>query len=317
MPVAAKLPWSIRVGSTFALLALVFVATRPALAELPGLTLTYSAPAGCPGRAEVEQNIEKLLGQPSGHRAARLEVEIEVSEAGDGRWSALVVTGGAASGSRRIDGGSCASVTLASAVVIAQAIQPALEEPAAPPREKPAPPRPTPEAAEPVSLFVSAVAGTALGSLPGVAPELGLGFGVGRARWLGELRVSWAPTQSIPIAGTSGVASIDRWALAASGCFALIATRANTSAVCLGAGVERYFGQARGVSRPESRALLLLSPSASLRSATRLADRVALVLNVTGMTRPYHPRFVIDGTKPVYQIPVVGASLLGGLELAF
>jgi hypothetical protein len=87
--------------------------------------------------------------------------------------------------------------------------------------------------------------------------------------------------------------------------------------VCLGAGVERIFGQARGLSRPESHALLLLSPIAALKSSTQLHDRLALVLNVNGIARPYHPRFVVDGNEPVYPIPVVGGSLLGGLELAF
>jgi hypothetical protein len=211
-------------------------------------------------------------------------------------------------------------VILASAVVIAQAIQLGPEEAALPPPSQPVderrfePPPPTP--LQRVAPFVHLMGGAALGSLPGVAPELALGGGVERGRLQGELRLSHALRQSLPIAGTNAEATIDRWALALSGCFAVITTRANTSAVCLGAGVERIFGRGDGLSRPESQALWLLSPVASLKSSIQLGHRWALVLNVGGTVRPYHPRFVVDDSRPVYAIPVVGGSLLGGLQLA-
>jgi hypothetical protein len=310
------LAWALRLWLPIALSA-----PEQAQAQVPGLTLTWNAPAGCPERADVEQSIQKLLGEGPERRTAALDARIDVWVAGEGRWQALVVTRGASAGTRRLAGGSCRSVALASAVVIAQAIQPGAEEPEPAPanvprveRPKDAPPRaPAPR----IVPFVSALGGGALGTLPGVAPELGLGLGLRRARWQGELRLSHAPSQSLAIAGTIGRAEIDRTALVLSGCFAIIATRANTSAVCLAAALERIFGQARGVVRPESHALLLLSPAAGLESATHLTDHWALVLSVRGVVRPYHPRFVIDGGRPVYPIPIVGGSLLGGLEFAF
>ncbi len=313
---AGKLPLSAWLLPPLLPLGLLLAATRHAQADVPGLTLTWNAPPGCPERAELEETVAKLLGEKAGRRAVALDASVEVTMAGEGRWQALVVTHGASTGTRKLEGGSCASVALASAVVIAQAIQPGDEpEPPAGP-EPPTPPR-RPAPVERVVPFISAFGGAALGSLPGVAPELGLGLALGRGSWLGELRFSYAPTRSVPIPGTSGRAEMDRWALSLSGCFAIIATRANTSAVCLGAGIERILGQAREVSRPESQVLWLLSPIGSLRSATRLSDRWALVLSVTGTARPYHPRFVIDGSKPVYPLPVAGGSLLGGLALAF
>src|SRR5450432_3959445 len=101
----------------------------------------------------------------------------------------------------------------------------------------------------------------------------------------------------------------------ALGCFAPIATNATALDLCVGASFARIAAEATGVSNPGRGSALLLSPIAAVRSRIRLYPRLWLALDLAATVRQFHPRFVIDGVGQVYDIPIVGGSLAGGLQL--
>jgi hypothetical protein len=168
----------------------------------------------------------------------------------------------------------------------------------------------------PTTLYVHAFGGAAMRALPAVAAELGLGIGVRGLQWGAELMGTYAPTRSVQVPGPPRAgASIDRWSATALGCFAPVATPASALDLCAGGMLEALLADANGVSNPGSGSVLLLSPTAAVRSRIRLIPRLVLALDLAAVVRQFHPRFVIDGVGQVYDIPIIGGSVAGGLEL--
>jgi hypothetical protein len=291
-------------------------------AQIPHLKLTWEAPAGCPSRSEVERSVDRLLGNRAPDDRT-IDAHVVVTLRPNGVWISELVMSGPATGKRQLEGESCSAIALATAVVLAFAIDPHAA-PALPeePRERAAPaPAPAPTPAVPdqsLKPFVHAFGGAALSTLPAVAGELGVGVGLRYGPWETELMAAYAPSRSVQVAGPLHAgADINRLSATALGCFAPIAVPAAALDLCVGAALERMAAQATGVSNPGSGSVLLFSPTLGVRSRTRLAPRLALVLDLEATIRTFHPRFVIDGVGQVYDIPVVGGSFGGGLALGF
>src|SRR5690606_21622325 len=78
------------------------------------LAMTWDAPAGCPDRAALLDEISELAPDA----VARGPIDARVSEDGE-RWRATVAS---IDGARELEGNSCATVTSAVALVVATAM---------------------------------------------------------------------------------------------------------------------------------------------------------------------------------------------------
>ncbi len=294
----------------------ILAAPVDAFAKVPGLTLTWSAPSGCPDSVEVEQSIEKLLGERAPGKAFQpIRVRVEVQSLGPGHFRAEVAVSGSAAGSRHLAGASCQAMALASAVVIALAMAP--DAVPQPPTEPPKRLLRFPPPQSRIVAFALAWGGGIFGSLPHPALDLGLGIGARRGHWETLLLFGYAPPQTFRLGVGNPGARLDRSSATGLGCFAVIAESPSIFEGCLGAELERLAARALSVSNPGRGAAVLVSPVATIKSETRLFSKVSLVLAVSALVRPFHPRFVINHSRLVYAIPSVSGSLIGGLQLAF
>ncbi len=206
-------------------------------------------------------------------------------------------------------------MALASAVVIALAIDPdALPQP---PTEPPKRLRQAPPPQSRIVPFALAWGGGIFGSLPHPALDLGLGVGARRGHWETQLLLAYTPPQTVRLGVSSAGARLDRFSATGLGCFAVIAESPSIIEGCLGAALERLAARALGVSNAGRGSAVLVSPVATIKSETRLFSKLSLVVAVSAIARPFHPRFVINRSRLVYAIPSFGGSLTGGLQLAF
>jgi hypothetical protein len=107
--------------------ALAGFSETPALAQPapPALELDWVAPAGCPSRAFVLDEVTRILGPaPSSSARPTLNVHAEAWRGESGRWHIVMTTPGEASGRREIDDVSCDSLARAAALVLALRIDP-------------------------------------------------------------------------------------------------------------------------------------------------------------------------------------------------
>lgn len=148
-----------------AALVLTWCLGAPAVAAVPGLTLRWSAPAGCPTPTQVEDAIERQL---SGAKAEPpLTVTGRVAPSGDGRWQ--VELRNALGGERTLTGATCTAVSAAAVVVVALMVDPlAVAE------------VPVLDAPPPVRFSLGLWASADTHSVPALTPGLGLTVGL---RW--------------------------------------------------------------------------------------------------------------------------------------
>lgn len=136
--------------------------TLRALAAVPGLTLAWSAPAGCPTGRQVEDAVERQLSGATAEPP--LTVTGRVASI-DGRWQ--VELRNSQGGERTLTGATCATVSSAAVVVVALMIDP-LAVAETPVLEAPSPLR--------WNLGVWASADTHM--LPALSPGLGVSVGL-------------------------------------------------------------------------------------------------------------------------------------------
>jgi hypothetical protein len=136
--------------------ALALVATAPlgaARAEVPRLSLRWSAPPGCPSEARVVSEVDRLLGKSAARPREPLRVSAMIDEDPPGRFRVSLETRGEGGPRLRVlHASSCQALADAAAVIIALAIDPeavaAAPEPP-PPALPPSPPPALPPAAPP------------------------------------------------------------------------------------------------------------------------------------------------------------------------
>lgn len=153
--------------------ALALASPETSGSERPGVELRWSAPAGCPERAQVQAWLDELVPEPMLPQVVRAEITVEQTPGGFG--SRLVLDAGTASQTRQLEAPECDLLARANVVVVAVGLDPlavaeatarheersprseprppaddAVPEPARPPADdatapaEPARPRPTP-----------------------------------------------------------------------------------------------------------------------------------------------------------------------------
>jgi hypothetical protein len=292
-----------------------------AAAQVPGLTLSWQAPPGCPSQAQVEKAV--LAGRLDREAAPGRQVsaEVLVEQRADGTFRAVLTTlAPEGRGTRELDGESCDAIASASAVVLALALDPPTEPAEPPPRVEP---KPTPVNRPPQRPLVwrgyaHAFGGGVLRALPDPAPWFGLGIGAQRGVWDVELLVSLAPNQSAALSTPAGAtASISLLGAQAIGCYAPVLSGSTALEVCAGLLFERLSGESKGISNPRENSIVLLSPELGLRSRLRVSSRLELGFGVTGTARPEQARFVVGGVGQVHEMPVFDGMLDAGLRAYF
>jgi hypothetical protein len=289
------------------------------------LDLAWTAPTGCPDRAEVLAHVHRLV--PAAPPTS-LAVKASVRQADQGFRVDLEMQG-AASGGRTLRASTCASVARATALVIALALDPSASlepeddppppQPAIPPPRPEPPPRPTRPPTSPVPtgpdrdglhplLFATVGAERAL--LPGVAPNVALGFGVTFGPVRTDLGLRITPTRSTSLTNVPGAGiSVGAMDLALRACGRLV-DRSIALHGCAAARAVRFSGEAFGVTESyrERAYTLAIEPGFVARFPAR--SRFGLELDLALVVPVTRPDFVV--TRLGADISAFRVSALGG-----
>lgn len=326
--------------------------TLPAAAQPTAhLSLTWSAPPGCPTQEDVETRVDALLGgQSSASSVADVRASGQVERAGTGFRLLLGMSAGEAPSSRVIEAGSCDELAGAAAIAIALLARSALagaessrdpsstpassaasgaeSRPSAQPPQAPQTDSPAARPHQPfryparsgqVHFVIDAPVGAVVwGSLPSLG--MGIGGAVG-LRWRslravigGEL---WKH-QSIQVSGFGA-----RFALQsgrAEACF-IDALGDVELGACAGATLERLVGE--GVGSPtfaaKSREASWLAGMGSLFGSVPMPGfaRLRFFGQIGALVSAARPRFVIDQLGPVHEPALAAPKLDLGCEWIF
>ena len=112
MPRGAARPWSARLALFVAVGCRWGVAMADPPVGSPGLSLTWDAPEGCPTRAQILENVARVVGVPPRDRLPEpLDATVRMgAEGASWRADVTLVTKGESS-SRHVEGQSCREVS--------------------------------------------------------------------------------------------------------------------------------------------------------------------------------------------------------------
>jgi hypothetical protein len=312
------------------------------------LTLTWSAPTGCPSAENVQARVNGLLGgDASAARVADVRAAGQVERVEGGFRLLLSMGVAGAPSSRVIEARTCDELAGAAAIAIALLARSTLSgasattdegEPAASsaelggentPISSPEPPAPTPPAkAQPAAPVDSAgglhavldvpVGLAGWGSLPSTALGLGAGLGL---RWKalrvvaqGEL---WAPQNS----KVSGFATHFAMQSARVEACLLQSLGGVELAPCLGSAVQRLKGDGleSPVFSPSSRTTLWFSGLAGVFVSLPTPGFATLRFfgEASVLVSPLRPRFVIDQLGPAHEPALAAPRVSLGCEWIF
>src|SRR5262245_54593476 len=223
---------------SWSVLMLVLVAPRTSRAGGEGLRLQWEAPAGCPGGADVQAGVERLVGNAV--RTTSIAARASVEAMASAQWRVRLETRKEGDrGVRLLEAASCQALADSVALILALMIQPAAPpppppaapppagaRPAAPPRAAPPPqpppatvpepappPPPPPPAPAPVQAPEPVV--TAVAPAPAAPPlqRRTVAVGVASTSAIGVLpSIAWG-------GGLTAAWLLDRWRLQASGAY--------------------------------------------------------------------------------------------------
>lgn len=336
-----------------ALLAIASLTPLAARAE-SSLRFEWRAPEGCPGRERVLARTEELLGRaPEAAVKAQLDLQALVSEHAPDAWQ-LDLSSRSDNGemsSRQVKATSCTELADAAALLLALAIDPALNgarndagtaafqsEPAAanaasaetspgePANTAAAAPRP----AEPTAAVASsteaerpsppwrprASAAFALWirRLPGTAPGLLARAGVARARGWAVASFGFFPNQRARVPQQSAGGDLSLLTSGIELGFVTLDAQLVEVSPLLGAELEWVRGSGTGVTDPSDANLLLLSFAAGGHAALRLTPQWALFAEGAFSALAARPRFVLGGVGQVYRPDAWGLRVGVGAE---
>jgi hypothetical protein len=293
--------------------------------------LTWNAPAECPSRDAVVDEVARVLTAPKRQRV-RVSADVDVSHDGQGHWhGALKVATGDAHGERSLDAESCPAIASATAVIIAVAVEGGMPEPALP--EAPPPPKSTPHATRAApqqapQLIVGAAAvvdGAMLPSFaPGVEGTLGWGYSWSVWRIRGVASGSFFPSKDsaqLRSEAPGAFGSFELFTAAARVCASVIRGPFDLGP-CLGAEVDFMTGAAAGAALPSPRTGTWPSTLLSLLASWSFARHLAMVVRGDGFYAPQPPEFVLvshpsETHVHVHQPAQLGARGALGLEVRF
>lgn len=137
-----------------------------AIAAVPGLTLSWSAPAGCPTSSQVEDAVARQLNGATAEPPLTVTARVAQLE---GRWQ--VALSNSLGGERTLSGSSCSAVSSAAVVVVALMVDPLAVAEA-----------PVLEEAAPLRWSVGVWASADTHVLPALSPGAGVSLGLGLPR---------------------------------------------------------------------------------------------------------------------------------------
>lgn len=234
----------LRLGATsFSAVLAVLAATSEARGDDSDgpLRLTWIAPAGCPRQAEVHADVERLVGVVPPETPA-LDARARVLPNRSGGWRLRLSTDfDGSTGERELDGNSCEAVARAAAVMLALMLNPSAQAPQPAQRERPLTLR----------LGAEGHLGIGFGTLPGPAPQAGLGI-VARVPpvWL-WISADAALPQHAEVPGDPSRGG-DVWLGSATGALCWdVFSEAPPIGACTTAHVHRLAGDGSGISNPQ------------------------------------------------------------------
>lgn len=294
----------------------------------PSPTLTWQAPAGCPGGATVLGNVQRILADVSRPIAAAAVARVTVVSGVP--WQAtLVLDVGGTRTERRFQAESCDAIAEAAALIIALAVEPAAPLPvpqAEDPYSPPAAPTPPPPAADGSWLVVTGnglVDWSTMPRPPSDAIEVGAGWKRNAGRWRQRLMGSAAfllprnlPESRLEVFG-------DYWGLVfdARGCAGVAIGRIELTP-CGGAELAIMHASTTVVSVDTLPTVTQtwFSFLASLGASVNITDRLGAFIRGDVVRPIERPTFgTRDGIQdvPLYKIPAVAFRVGFGLEFVF
>jgi hypothetical protein len=330
------------------IVALSFARAAGAQQAVPPLDLTWNAPAECPSRRAVIDEVARLLSVASDPPVSAA-VRADVMRDETGRWRAtLRVETRDAHGDRTLDAENCEAIASATALIVAVAVEGAapaqIERPAAvasppeaaaphalPPAPTPAAPsRPSP-AAPPRSNFMASTAGVVDdATLPALAAgfEVTLGWVYGWSTWRARAMItgsSFPGQQTITVTDPSGEGGSFFTLLAGSGraCASYARGRFDVGP-CLGGEIDtmRATGVGAGATFKSFQASGTWgSALGSVIGSWSFARSVALFAHADGLVPLAPPTFVLvrqpsNAHTFVYR-PSVAMRIAVGVEMRF
>ena len=273
-----------------------------ALPLLP-VDLTWNAPAECPARDAVLDDVARILAQSRGTRAPAT-ARADVSRDDRGRWhAALRVDASSAHSERALEAESCQAIATASALILAIAVEggmPEATEPSAP-SAGPALPPPPAASRRPSSQLVVAAGGVLdSGMFPGATPgaEGTLGWALDlpdfRVRALASASLFGVQTVQTPVPNETG--RFTPFAVAMRGCVSL-RRGAFDVGPCLGGELDVVQGEG-GTPAPSYQPRTTPGSWASLLGSVvatwSFSRHVAVFLRADGLLPLHRPTFGID-----------------------
>jgi hypothetical protein len=289
------------------------------------LSLSWNAPQGCPSKAMVTNEVKRILGGTTLHRAT---ARADVVELGPQRWTVHLVTDvDDVPGERSLEANSCDALASATALILAFTVDPARALAATPPRSSPtqSAPQPTPPAqtSSRNTLQITATASGAgeIGSLPStsVGGEVSIGVLLGPVR--GEISAAdwFAQDAGAPAAPGQGT-RIHLLDGALRGCFRVRLGDKFEVDPCGGATLvfasSSGFGEDVKFEESSSWTTLDAGLLSSWRIAGPLALRATLGLGVP-LTRPSFVLLDPQGETFLHRTSVVVGRASLGLEVRF
>lgn len=286
--------------------------------------MSWRAPPGCPSASQAEAQIRRLVGtiRPG---TVPVRAEVEISSGGPRSFAVRISTQrGDEQGERSFEGTSCRQVTTTSALILSMLLEPVQtteslvppearpEEPAepAPAAMPPAAPDPRDDGASPVRLFAGALGALDRGSLPALAPGLGVGVGLEAGRgWLEARGVAFLPRRGErgPRAGTGVEAGM--WVAGATGCWTAL-PGSQSVAACVGLEGGVMSAEGVGLTQPRQASGGWFAGTVGLRLVPRSsATRAWLALDVGAPL--LRPTFIVEGFGEVHRasLPLVRLGL--------
>jgi hypothetical protein len=342
---SAARPDGRRCAEVLAALLATFVSVQVRAQSSDPVELAWHAPSGCPGAADVQARIRKLVGSSTvSGMPLRANATITRNAAG-GLHLKLVVRGDDLVGERHIDGRSCEDLAGAAAVnlvLLLRSPQPMAAEnrsrsaaEASNARE----PSPAPDAT-PASVELQArpdptrvtrqdqrsnrswrgllqvpLASLTLGPLPKPSVGVGLAAGVQLDRWRFLAAATACLGQTLPMPERADLgAHIGRIDAGVRACrtfpigpFAL--------APCVSVSLVHVWARGEG-SRVAARTAesTWVAASAGVQASVELTEWFGLVAGIDAEIEASRPRFSIDGYGPVGQLGTAAVRIISGCE---
>ncbi len=274
-------------------------------AERSGLLLEFSAPAGCPGRAQVLDEIASLVRADRHGGSGRLLAQASVERRAARHFELhVVLTREGARDERSVPAESCAAAAHAVALLVALVLDPQLMSaaPSPPPTAASvrAAPRERPGARPTLELGAALSLDSAVSPQVAVGPALQAGVGWGRLHL--ALRGRYLLPSSARHDGPSGLfdASFTLADGSLSACH-LWASQSLALGPCLAVEAGRLAGRATGLSPSTDGSALWMAVAAAAQGRGRLASWSWLFAELGAEYGLRRPRFEVGGIGLAHQ----------------